>query len=293
VIGLERLTRGRQPIVCLDFGRDRLTALEVANGTVTRWVSRPLPQDALTSGDPILPEYLGDAVRQALAGAAIVSRRARIALPDEATVSRHITLPAMARRDLARAMQFAAERHIPFPIERARWAWDVIAQDRDGVTVYLVATWRDVVERYAEMARTAGLEPEVLEPRAVSVARALDQEQALVLDAGASRLHATLVVTGQPTFVDEVLVGTVVVDEREALDRLLQRAYRHQSTIAGTPGRLAPILLAGDLEYAELPLPVAGRPVSEVLNGQLPSAPHGFRRGAYLANLGLSMRRAR
>jgi type IV pilus assembly protein PilM len=288
---IERFTRSRQPIVCLDFGRDRLSALEVANGFVTNWISRPLPQDALTSGDPILPEYLGDAVRQALARGAIVSRRARIALPDEATVSRQVTLPPMARRDLPRAMYFAAERHIPFPIDRARWAWDVIDENRDRITVYLVATWRDVVERYAEMARSAGLEPEVLEPRAVSVARALDQDQALVLDAGISRLHATLLVTGQPTFVDEVPVGTIVLDEREALDRLLQRAYRHQSTVAGVAGRLAPILLAGDLEYADLPLPVAGRPVSEVLNGQLPRSPEGFRPGSYLANLGLSMRR--
>jgi type IV pilus assembly protein PilM len=288
---ISRLIRSRQPIVCLDFGRDRLTALEVADGAVTRWISRPLPQDALSSGDPILPGYLGDAVRQTLARATIASRRVRIALPDEATVSRQVTLPPMARRDLPRAMQFAAEKHIPFPIERARWAWDVIAEGREGITVYLVATWRDVVERYAEMARAAGLEPEVLEPRAVSVARALDQEQALVLDAGVSRLHATLVVTGQPTFVDEVVVGSVVLDEREALARLQQRAYRHQSTVAGAPGRLAPVLLAGDLEDADLPLPVAGRRVSEVLNGQLPRSPQGFRPGAYLANLGLSMRR--
>jgi type IV pilus assembly protein PilM len=290
---IDRLTRSRQPIVCLDFSRDRLTALEVANDAVTHWISRPLPQDSMTSGDPILPEYLGDAVRQALARAAIVSQRARIALPDEATVSRQVTLPPMARRDVARAMHYVAERHIPFPIERARWAWDVIDESRQGITVYLVATWRDVVERYAEMARSAGLEPEVLEPRAVSVARALDQDQALVLDAGVSRLHATLVVTGQPTFVDEMVVGTVVLDQREALDRLLQRVYRHQSTVAGVAGRLAPILLAGDLEDADLPLPVAGRPVSEVLNGQLPSSPEGFRPGAYLANLGLSMRRPR
>jgi type IV pilus assembly protein PilM len=287
---IERLLRGRQPVVCLDFGRDRLSALEVVDGAVTRWISRPLPADALSSGDPVLPTYLGDAVRQTLARATMTGRRARIALPDEATVSRQITLPPMARRDLPRAMQFAAERHIPFPIGRARWAWDVIAQSREGTTVYLVATWRDVVERYAEMARAAGLEPEVLEPRAVSVARALDQDQALLLDSGENRLHATLVVTGQPTFVDEVAVGGVAVDEREALDRLLQRAYRHQSTIAGVPGRLAPVLLAGDLEDTDLPLPVAGRPVSDVLNGQLPRSPHGFRPGGYLANLGLSMR---
>jgi type IV pilus assembly protein PilM len=214
-----RFGRARQPLVCLDLGRDRLTAIEVADGAVTHWISRPLPSDALRSGDPILPGYVGDAVRQAMERSNMVARRARIALPDEATVSRQVTLPPMSGRDLVRAMHFAAEKHIPFSIERARWAWDVVAQSREGVTVYLVATWRDVVDRYVEVAAAAGLQPEVLEPRAVAVARAVDQDQALVLDAGLSRLHATLMVTGQPTFVDEVVVGTVVMDEREALDR--------------------------------------------------------------------------
>jgi Tfp pilus assembly PilM family ATPase len=287
---IDRLTRGRGPVVCVDFGRDRLTILEVADGTVTRWLSRPLPEDALRNGDPILPGYVGDAIRQSMNRAGMQARRVRMALPDEATVSRQVTVPAMPRADLVRAMHFAAEKHIPFSIDRARWAWDVIHRDKQTVTVYLVATWRDLVDRFAEVARAAELEPEVLEPRAVAVARALDQDQALVLDAGDSRLHVTLVVAGQPVLVDEVQVGTVVPDEREALDRLLQRAYRHQSAVAGAGGRLAPVLLAGELEFAGVELPVRGTPVSEVLNGQLPAAPQGFQPGGYLANLGLSMR---
>ena len=265
-----RLLRGRQSVVCLDFGRDRLSALEVTDGAVTRWISRPLPQDALNSGDPTLPEFLGDAVRQTLARATIVSRRARIALPDEATVSRQITLPPMARRDLPRAMLFAAERHIPFPIERARWAWDVIAQGPEGVTIYLVATWRDVVEQRDQPNQPG----DALHPLEQHFRRAVDDEA----DAAA---EFRLVLRRLARFV--AVPG----------DRLLQRAYRHQSTVAGGPGRLAPVLLAGDLEDADLPLPVAGRPVSEVLNGQLPRSPQGFRAGAYLANLGLSMRRSR
>lgn len=288
-----RFVPSRQPFVCLDFGRDQLTALEVAGGAVTRWSARPLPEGALRSGDPVRTGFVADVVRQALARDGIQARHVRIALPDEASVSRQVTLPPMPRRELMRAVRFAAEKNLPFPIDRARWAWDVVDRRRDGVTVYLVATWQDVVERYAEVARTANLEPQVLEPRAVAVARALNQERALVLDASQRRLHAMLLVTGQPAYLDEVLVSQVVDDEREALDRLLQRAYRHQSTLGATPGRLAPVLLAGQLEEAELELPVSGKPVGDVLNGQLPSAPRDFRPGAYLANLGLSMRGTR
>jgi Tfp pilus assembly PilM family ATPase len=290
---IDRLTRRPRPLVCLDFGRDQLTAVEFVDGAVTRWTSRNLAEDVLRNGDPTHPGLLGEAVRQLLARAGIEGRRVRMALPDDATVSRHLGLPAMPRRDLARAMHYAAEKHVPFPIDRARWAWDVVGWSADRVQVYLVATWRDVVDHFVEVARAADLVPELLEPRAVAVARALDQDRALLVDAGAYRLHAMLLIDRQPAFVDQVLTGRDLGDRREALDRLLQRAYRYQSTEAGGGGRLAPVLLAGELELAELSLPVGGRPVSEVLNGQLPAAPAQFRPGAYLANLGLSMRRRR
>ena len=289
---IARLLRQHHPVVCLDFGRDRLSALEVTDGVVTRWISRPLAGHALKNGDPVQPGVLGEAVRQLLVQGQIQARHARMAVPDEATVSRHLQLPAMPRRDLVRAMHFEAEKHIPFPTTRARWSWDVVERARDHISVYLVATWRDVVDRFAEVARTAGLVPQVLEPRAVAVARALDQEHALLVDAGARRLQVTLLMGGLPAFADEVVTGEGV-DRREGIDRLLQRAYRHQSTAGATAGRLAPILVAGEVELSEVELPVGGRPVEEVLNGMLPILPNGFRAGRYLAALGLSMRELR
>src|SRR5207249_2943162 len=116
----------RQRMICLDFSRDRLTALEVADQMVSRWFARPLGDDIMRNGDPTDPAALGGLVRQSLAMAGIETRRARIALPDEATVSRVLTMPAMPQKDLVRAMRYAAERSIPFPIDSARWSWDVV-----------------------------------------------------------------------------------------------------------------------------------------------------------------------
>ena len=290
---IERLLRQRQPLVCLDFGRDRLSALEVADRAVIRWTARPLADDVLRNGSPSDPSTLGAIVRDTLLAAGIQAQRAWLALPDEATVSRNLVLPRMSRRDLVRAMHYAAEKHVPFPIDRARWSWDVIERSSEQISVYLVATWRDVVEQYAEVARFAGLEPEVLEPRAIAVARALDQERAVVVDAGPRRVHVTLLVHGQPVFIDQTSAGTAPAELRDAVDRLLQRAYRHQSTVTEPGSRMAPVLLAGDLELVQVQLPVGGRSVGEVLNGNLPAIPPDFQAGAYLANLGLSLRVSR
>lgn len=290
---IERLTRNRQPLVCIDFGRDRLSAIQVTDGVVTSWTARPLADDALRNGSPGDVAAMGDALRQALTAAGITARRARLALPDEATVSRQLVLPPMRRRDLVRAMHYAAEKSIPFPIDRARWSWDVVEHTATRLTVYLVATWRDVVDQYAEVARTAGLEPEVLEPRSIALARALDQQHAVLLDAGARRLHVTLLVGGQPVFVDQTVSGTGAMERQEAVDRLLQRAYRRRSTATDTGGRMPPVLISGELDISELRLPMEGRAAGEVLNGRLPTAPPDLQVSRYLANLGLSMRSSR
>lgn len=282
--------RGSRHVVCVDLGRDRMAVVELADRAVVRWFSRPLAEGALQNGAPVDPTLLGGVLRQSLALAGVEGRRARIALPDEAAVSRMIKLPAMPRRDLVRTMRYEAERHVPFPIQRARWSWDVLRHGQDEIRVYLVAAWQDVVDLYAEMARAAGLEPEVLEPRAIAVARAIGRDEALLVDAGRRRLHLTLYVGGQPVLVDEIASGPDLRERREALSRLLQRAFRHQSSSSAGSARLAPVLLAGDLETSGMDLPVSGGAVSDVLNGHLPAGPPGFRPGGYLANLGLGMR---
>jgi Tfp pilus assembly PilM family ATPase len=282
--------RPSRHVVCLDLARDRMAVVELADRAVVRWFSRPLPDGALQNGAPVDPTHLGGMLRQSLALAGVEGRRARIALPDEAAVSRQIKLPPMPKRDLVRTMRYEAERHVPFPIQRARWSWDVLRRGEDEIRVYLVAAWQDVVDLYAEMARAAGLQPEVLEPRAIAVARAIGRDEALLVDASRRRVYLTLYQGGHPVLVDEMSSGADIRDRREALSRLLQRAFRHQSNTSGGSARLAPVLLAGDLETSGIELPVSGGAVSDVLNGNLPAGPRGFRAGGYLANLGLGMR---
>jgi len=283
----------RSRTVCLDFNWDQLALLEVADGAVTAWETLALPAGLIRNGDPADPGTVAVFVANALTTAGITGRRARMVLSDQAVVSRHITLPPMSNGDLARAVRFEAERHLPIRIDRACWSWDVVERSRAGIHVYMVAAWRDVVQHYAEVARGAGLEPEVLEPRSVAVARALDQDQVLLVDGTPRRLQLTLLVGGQPVFTDDQDAGPDVYQRQEALDRLLQRAFRYQTTAATGSARMAPVLLAGDLESVELPHAVPGGPVTQVLNGHLPAAPPRFPAGSYLANLGLAMRSRR
>jgi type IV pilus assembly PilM-like protein len=283
------MTRGG-PLVCLDFSLNRLCVIEVADGQVPRWTVQPLAPGSLRGGDPADVAALAEGVRWTLRQAGISARRARIALSDDAAVVRVVELPRMPRRHLKGALRYLSEQQTPFPPGQANLAWDVLERRGDMQRVYLSAAWTDVVQRLAETARAAGLEPEVMEPRSLAVGRAVGTEQAIVVDAAEMQVRLTYVARAQAPFIDEALLTPNA--EWEAVNRLLGRALR-------TQGSAPPlVLLAGDLEPAAdrreaAALIVRARAASETLNGHGPTRPPGMPAGALLGPIGLAMRGSR
>jgi hypothetical protein len=279
--------RGR-PVICIDFILDQLRVIEVQEGEITGYFVRPLPAGSLRAGDPVEPQVIGIELQQAMRAIGMEGSDARLALPDEATVGKIVELPRMPYRHLRKAVAYAVERELPFPVDRAAWSWEVVARDQATISVYLVGAWRDIVDRVAEVATSAGLTPILVEPRAIAVARALGMPRATVLEAGGSHLHLTQLLPSQAAYVD---LGTCPSDRHEAeaaIERLLQRSSRRQ--LVANDLEPSPLVLAGDLESAELYLSIPAARLSTVLNGHPPRRPSGMDGAYHLASIGLGMR---
>lgn len=277
----------RRPMVCLDIALERMCAIEVAGDEVTRWMCERLDARSMQGGDPADPPALAASLRNALDASGITGRRARISISDESVVTRIIKLPHMPRRHLPAAMRFAAERELPFLLDRAYYDWDVIGEDRTGTTILLVASWRDIVDRMVEVVTLAGLSPESVEPRSLAVARVLNLKRAVLLDAEGLNLYMTLYLDSQAPYFEQAPIGADGGDWRTALEILLDRAIRHQNRDS-RPGGPAPVLVAGELEQAALKLPVQATAASSALNGHGPMRPVGLPSGRLLAPLGLA-----
>jgi Type IV pilus assembly protein PilM len=280
---------GSESFVCLDFTLDRLAAVEVADGRVLRWMVEPLVAGSLRGGDPVDRDQLAGDLRSALQRAGIGAKKARIAISDDAAVVRVIEVPRIPNRHMAGAIRYLSEQETPFPQGRASLAWDVIERHQNTVRVYLAAAWRDVVQRLADVARAAGLEPQVMEPRSLAIIRAIGQDQAIVLDVGEMVARLTYASRTETPFTDQVPV--LGDGEWGAANLMLGRALR------GHRGVPPPVLLAGALEAgANTPeaalLSVSASPASSALNGHVPGRPAGLPGGALLAPLGLAIRGA-
>jgi type IV pilus assembly protein PilM len=274
------------PIVCLDLSLDRLAAIQGGDRMVQRWTVQPLDPALLRNGDPVDPERLGAAIRRALASAGMEATRARVTLADEAAVVRVVAMPRMPARHLMRAVPFVAEQTLPFQLDRARLGWDVLERQPTQTLVLLACAWQDLVDRLVEATRLAGLEPETVEPRSLSVGRALGRKNALLFDAGERTLQLTVLARTHPTFSDQVPYERG--QEEAAMLQLRLRARRdpEEEEMVLVAGRLEESFAAG--AFAESPARLA----AQTLNGHGPTRPLEMPSGMLLAPLGLAIRRA-
>lgn len=273
-------------LVCLDLSFERLTGVEVVNGAVRRWFNQPVPPDSLHLGDPHDPERIGAALKQTLSALGIESRRARIAIGDDASVSRVVEVPKMPARHLRQAVQFLARKELPIPAERACWTWDILRRGDRTITVLLVAAWQDLVDRLIETGRIAGLQVEVIEPRAICIARAVGVERAVVLEAWAPRLQATLVHLGGVGRVEQATVTGGAVNG--AAGELVRRMFAHDAKV-NEAVTLPQVFLSGEATAELLPGLERARDVVESLNGH-PARPFDFPAKSFVPHLGLAMR---
>jgi type IV pilus assembly protein PilM len=175
------VTKKDKSIVGIDVEAGSVAATEVrANGTieVLRQGVQPLEPGIFHEGEVTDPEALGDALKELFAKYKF-SRTVRFGVANQRIAVRTLALPAIENpEELANAIRFQAQDHIPMPLEQAVLDWEVIGH-RTGengerqVEVVVVAARRDMVGAVVSALQHAGLRPEGIDLSAFGMIRAL------------------------------------------------------------------------------------------------------------------------
>jgi type IV pilus assembly protein PilM len=167
-------------VVGLDIEPGYLAAARVRVGAgvaVERAAGMALAPGILRDGEVADTEALADALRE-LFRQHKLGKRVRLGVATQRIVVRTVDLPPLDdAKQIAAAVRFQAQDHIPMPLEQA-----VLAHQSLGVVdtpegprtrVVLVAARHDVVERFYAAARLAGLRPVGIDLSAFAMIRAL------------------------------------------------------------------------------------------------------------------------
>lgn len=180
--------------VGLDMGFSSIKVVSLErNNDLTRLVSLgsiPTPQPGLLSDSDLGLQAVAEAIKKLLAATHIEQKEVVVALPESKVFTRIIDdLPYLTDNDLSQAIRYAAEEFIPMPVADVNLNWQVLYRSEgkakaenptnpnehkmNRTIVMVVASPKNIVDKYMKVLTMAGLHPKALETEVIAVTRSL------------------------------------------------------------------------------------------------------------------------
>jgi type IV pilus assembly protein PilM len=167
-------------LVGLDIQPGYVAAVQTRSGVaVERAASAPLAPGVVRDGEITDVDTLADVLRGLFAEHKL-AKRVRLGVANQRIVMRTLDLPPLqGHKELASAVRFQAQDHIPMPLEQAVLEFQSlgVVETADGprTRVVVVAARRDMIERQLEAIKRAGLRAHSVDLSAFAMIRALHQ----------------------------------------------------------------------------------------------------------------------
>ncbi|MBI3290687.1 pilus assembly protein PilM [Candidatus Falkowbacteria bacterium] len=223
------------------------------------------------------PEEIAKMIRQVCAKAKVTTTKAISSLPAFSVFSSILNLPAMSKKDLASAVKWEAKKVIPLPVEEMILDWKILedaskdARDQkpeeeekpedDGkfkkrgflkiktkaskqyTKILLTAAPKDLVKRYIDIFKSAGLNLLSLDTESFALIRSLvgnDKSALMIVDIGSVVTNISIVVNNVPILNRSIDVGGLTITQAIAnsLNINLERAEQFKYDTGMNPQRI-------------------------------------------------------
>jgi type IV pilus assembly protein PilM len=198
-------SRKAQRLVGLKIGASQIAAARVSNNGVAelqQLARDPLAPDVVVAGEVRDPEALAAALKLFFARHKLPKKGVRLGIASNRIGVRIIDIVGVdAEKQLANAVQFRAQEALPIPLDEAVLDYRVLDEsvDEEGQSVkrvLLVVAYRELVDRYVNACRTAGIALAGIDLEAFALLRSLGAPA----DRGGSALVAIAIGHERSTF---------------------------------------------------------------------------------------------
>ena len=182
-----RAPRGSKRLVGLKVGGSQIAAAVVANNgsaELLQVARERLEPGIVVGGELRDPDALAEALKAFFAKHKLPKRDVRLGIANNRIGVRSLEMAGIDDpKQLANAIKFRAQEALPIPIEEAVLDYQVVGEEigDDGQTtrrVLLVVAYRELVDRYADACRKAGIRLAGIDLEAFALLRALGAPRA-------------------------------------------------------------------------------------------------------------------
>ena len=207
------------PALALDIGTSTIKTLTGKTGKtveIVRAVEVPNTTGLSLPTDDAQMNSLGTLLESLLKDHKLPTTDVRLSLPETIVSTKVISIPPLSDSELASAISWQAEQHIPIPPEELALEYQVLfrpdkKQANTPMRVLLLGARKSVIERYVTLFAALGIEPTLLETQTLSVLRSLQltttDPPSLLVHIGASTMDLALINDGELEFVVTHLTG--------------------------------------------------------------------------------------
>ncbi|HEX3568161.1 MAG TPA: type IV pilus assembly protein PilM [Candidatus Saccharimonadales bacterium] len=202
-----------KPVFGLDVGHGSLKVMQINHGSkrpsIIGFGHTTFDASAIKDGVIVDPETVAkaafDLFRRHLVGD-ITTKRVAMAIPVSRSFTRGISLPRLAKKELAQAVQLEAEEYIPVSIDELYLDYSIVRETADKTEMFAVAVPKKIVDSYMTLTRMLGLETVLIEPSIAAGGRLFGRDKqsdvpTVVIDFGSqtadiSVIDGSVIVTG-------------------------------------------------------------------------------------------------
>lgn len=182
-------------MITLKISNTDIRLMETARGRVLRWASRSLEPGMFEEGVISNPGALGAAIKQLMTSSGIKGKNLIVSVSGLYSLVRTVTVsgPGEVTRE---AVLEAAMEVMPLSEDELYLSWQTVATVGGRQQVLVVGVPRDALDGEVQALKAAGINPHLLDLKTMALARAVDREQALILNIQSSSFDMAVVVDG-------------------------------------------------------------------------------------------------
>lgn len=186
-------------VVTLEIDSNAVRLMEATEVKVIKWASLSLGPGMVEEGIVSDPQALSAAVRQLMVSSGIKSDEVIASIGGLYSANRILMVPnPPVGTTTSQAVLEAAKDAMPLATDNLYLSWQTLATSESGQQVLVLGIPKDVIDTEVQALKAAGVNPRILELKAMALARAVNKEQALILNIEPASFDIVMLVNGIP-----------------------------------------------------------------------------------------------
>jgi type IV pilus assembly protein PilM len=205
-------------LIGLDIGSSSIKAVELKQKgdgyEVVNLGLEPLGQDTVVDGAIMDSLAVSSAIEKIFTESKIKTRNVATSVSGHSVIVKRIIVGATTEEELAAAIPYEAQQHIPFDMSDVNLSYQPLGQAPNGMEVMLVAVKREKILNHTNVLSQAGKTPMVVDIDAFALQNAFEMNYepspevtVALLNIGASIMNINIIRGGVPLFTRDVSVG--------------------------------------------------------------------------------------